>query len=180
MWIHESFCTYTESIYVECTYDSATAQKYINAKKSHIENKFPMVGKYDVNEEGDGDMYSKGALFLNTLRHVVNKDELWWSIIKGMSDTAFKVKNIGYEDVVSYFSRQTGKDLSAIFEQYYKYPSIPVLEYSLKKMKKGEYELQYRWQTDVRTLICRCLFHRLRCLTQNWRPRTNFKLLFLN
>lgn len=150
MWIHESFCTYTESIYVECMYDSATAQKYINAKKPHVENKFPMVGKYDVNEEGDGDMYSKGALFLNTLRHALNKDELWWSIIKCMSDTAFKMKNIGYQDVVNYFSRQTGKDLSAVFEQYYKYPSIPTLEYGLKKLKKGEYELRYRWQTDVR------------------------------
>ncbi len=29
-----------------------------------------------VNQEGSGDMYPKGALLLNTLRHVINNDEL--------------------------------------------------------------------------------------------------------
>jgi aminopeptidase N len=149
MWIHEGFCTYTESIYVEYMFGYDTAMKYINAHKAHVGNKKPIVGIYGVNEEGDGDMYSKGSLFLNTLRSVVNDDKKWWSIIKGMSDTAFKFKNIGYEDVVNYFSTKTGKDLSAVFEQYLKFPKIPVFEYSLKKVKKGEFELSYHWVTDV-------------------------------
>ncbi len=150
MWIHEGFATYTEAIYVECMFDYNTALKYINAKKAHVGNKKPVVGKYDVNDEGSGDMYAKGALFLNTLRHVVNDDKLWWSLIKGMSDTTFKMKNIGYEDVVKYFNLKTGIDLTAVFDQYLKYADIPVFEYKLKKQKKGEFELSYRWQTDVK------------------------------
>jgi len=149
MWIHESFCTYTESIYVECLFGHDTAIKYINAHKAHIGNKKPIVGVYGVNEEGAGDMYSKGSLFLNTLRSVVNDDAKWWSLVKGMSDTAFKIKNIGYEDVLAYFNKRSEMDLTKLFEQYLKNASIPVLEYKLKKKKRGEFELSYRWVTDV-------------------------------
>ncbi len=150
MWIHESFGTYTESIYVECMFGHDTAIQYINKKKNHIGNKKPMVGVYGVNEEGDGDMYSKGALFINTLRSIVNDDEKWWSIIKGMCDTSFKMKNVSYENVAMYFCRKTGKDLLPVFEQYLKFPKIPVFEYKLKKLKKGEFELSYRWAVDAK------------------------------
>jgi aminopeptidase N len=149
MWIHEGFCTYTESMYVECMFGRDTALKYINAHKSHVDNKSPIVGIYGVNEEGDGDMYSKGSLILNTMRSIVNDDVRWWALIKGMCDTTFKFKNIGYEDVVKYFNEKSGKDLSQVFEQYFKKSKIPVLEYSLKKKHKGEFELSYRWITDV-------------------------------
>jgi aminopeptidase N len=149
MWIHESFCTYTESIYVECLFGTDTAIKYINAHKAHIDNKEPIVGPYGVNEEGDGDMYSKGALFLNTVRSIVNNDTRWWALIKGMADTTFKMKNIGYADVLTYFNNRTGTDLTTVFEQYLKHSAIPVLKYKLKKKKKGQYELTYQWATDV-------------------------------
>ena len=110
----------------------------------------PVVGVYGVNEEGDGDMYSKGALFINTLRSIVNDDEKWWSIIKGMCDTSFKMKNVSYENVAMYFCRKTGKDLLPVFEQYLKFPKIPVFEYKLKKLKKGEFKLSYRWAVDAK------------------------------
>jgi aminopeptidase N len=150
MWIHESFCTYTEAIYVECMFDSITALKYINAKKSGVDNKIPVVGIYGVNEEGDGDMYSKGMLFLNTLRHVVNNDALWWATIKNMSDTTFKFKNTNYDEVVYFFNRQTELQLSKIFEQYLKHSDIPVLNYQLKKKLKGRFELKYKWEVNVK------------------------------
>jgi len=148
MWIHESFGTYTESMYVDCMYGPDTALKYINAKKSSIGNRNTVVGKYGVNEEGDGDMYSKGSLFLNTLRFVVNDDPKWWSIIKGMCDTTFKFKNIGYDDVVNYFNQKTGMNLSPVFDQYLRHAAIPVLQYNLKKEKAHTYTFSYRWQTD--------------------------------
>jgi aminopeptidase N len=149
MWIHESFATYTEAIYVECMFNKETALKYVNAKKSTVGNAKPIVGIYGVNEEGDGDMYNKGMLFLNTLRHVVDNDAIWWPLIKNMCDTTFKMKNIGYEDVLSYFNQKTGRQLGPVFEQYLKYPKIPTLEYRLKKQKGKKYKVSYRWNTDV-------------------------------
>lgn len=148
MWIHESFATYTESIYVECMHGKDTALQYINAKKAEIGNKSPIVGIYGVNQDGSGDMYSKGSLFLNTLRGIVNDDAKWWRIIKGMCDTTFKYRNIGYQDVVNYFNAKTGMDLSLIFDQYLKHAKIPVLKYSLKRAGFGKYEFTYKWVTD--------------------------------
>ncbi len=150
MWIHEGFCTYTEAIYVECMFGKDTAIKYINAHKSHTGNKEPVVGIYGVNEEGNGDMYSKGSLFLNTMRTVVNNDKQWWALIKGMCDTTFKMKNTNYNEVLAYFNKKTGRDLTTVFEQYLKQAALPVFEYKLKKLKKGEFELSYRWVTDVK------------------------------
>lgn len=150
MWIHEGFCTYTEAIYVECMHGYETAMRYVNAKKPQVDNKVAIQGPYGVNEEGDGDMYNKGMLFLNTIRYVVNDDTKWWSIIKCMSDTAFKMKNVDYNDVVKFFNEKTGKNLSPIFEQYVQHAAIPVLEYSLKKIKGKEYELKARWVTDAK------------------------------
>lgn len=153
MWIHEGFCTYTEAIYVECMHGYETAMRYVNAKKSQVDNKVAIQGPYGVNEEGDGDMYNKGMLFLNTLRYVVNDDTKWWSIIKNMSDTTFKMKNVDYNDVVKFFNEQTGKNLSPIFEQYVQHADLPTLEYSLKKTKGKEYELKYRWITDAKNFM---------------------------
>lgn len=148
MWIHESLATYTESIYVDCMYGPDTSLLYINAKRSTIGNKKTIVGKYGVNEEGDGDMYNKGMLFFHTLRHIVNDDPKWWSIVKGMCDTTFKFKNIGYQDVVNYFDQKTGINLSPVFDQYLRHAKIPVLDYSLKKAKGHTYTFSYKWITD--------------------------------
>ena len=151
MWIHEGFCTYTESIYVEELFGRDTALLYTNAKKPTVGNRAPIQGQYlGVNAEGSSDMYSKGSLMLNTIRTVVNNDALWWQIIKGTCDTAFKYKTTNADEIITYFNKKSGKDLTPIFYQYLKYPAIPKLVYTLKKVKKKKYEFIYFWQTDVR------------------------------
>jgi aminopeptidase N len=149
MWIHESFCTYSEALYVECMYDYETALKYINAKKPTIRNEYPITGIYDVNEEGDGDMYNKGMLFLNTLRHVINNDSLWFFMLKDMTTNEFAHKTITANDIMFYFNRMTKMNLTPIFMQYLYYADIPRLYYSLEKGKKNNYTLSYKWQVNV-------------------------------
>jgi aminopeptidase N len=149
MWIHESFCTYSEAIYVECMHGYDTAMTYVNALKRNVGNKKPIMGIYGINREGDGDMYVKGMLFLNTIRHVVNNDDLWWSTIKNMSDTTFKMRNTNYKEVVQVMSEKTGVNLAPIFEQYVKWPAIPVLHYKVKQ-KGADYKIKYRWKVDAK------------------------------
>lgn len=148
MWIHEGFCTYTEAIYVECMFDSATAMKYVNAKKAHVGNKKPIIGHYGVNEEGDGDMYMKGMLMLNTLRFVINNDSLWWSILRGIQRD-FALKTTNTNEIVAYISQKAGQDLKPFFDQYLRYPQLPVFEYRLTKAKHHQLHLQYHWVADV-------------------------------
>lgn len=144
MWIHESFCTYSEAIYVECMHGYDTAMTYINALKNTVQNNASIMGIYGVNREGHYDMYVKGMLFLNTLRHIVNHDELWWNTIKSMSDTVFRHSITDYNQVVNFFESRTKLSLLPIFEQYIKNSDIPVLEYSAKKNKHGS-TLRMRW-----------------------------------
>jgi len=144
MWIHESFCTYSEAIYVECMFGYDTAMTYVNALKNTVQNSTAIMGIYGVNREGHYDMYVKGMLFLNTLRHIVNNDELWWHTIKTMSDTAFRHKTTDYEQVVNFFEVQTKLPLKPFFEQYVKNSELPILEYSSKKTKHGS-TLRMHW-----------------------------------
>lgn len=147
MWIHEGFCTYSESIYVECLYGNEKALDYINASKRNISNDKPIIGIYNVNNEGSGDMYQKGAVFLNTLRYQVNNDPLWWNIILGIQKD-FAKQTVTTAQIENYISRKAGKDFSKLFDQYLRNANIPVLEYKFQHTSEG-LELSYRWVADV-------------------------------
>lgn len=141
MWIHESFTTYAESVFVECNYGYEKAQQYINGQKRLVANEKPVVGTFGVNfKTGNSDMYYKGALMLNTIRHVVNNDELWWKLLKDFS-LNFKHKIIEKKDVVKYFSDYLKMDLSSIFDHYLLKNKIPILE-----IKYNRKNLEYRWK----------------------------------
>lgn len=149
MWIHESFCTYSEAIYVECLFGYDAALVYANALRNTVGNTEAMAGTYGINRPGSGDMYVKGMLFLNTLRHVVANDELWWKMIKDMADNEFKIRNTNYDEVVDYFNKKTGLDLKPVFRQYVRMPAIPKLELNYK-VKGKKLKLKYRWVADVK------------------------------
>lgn len=147
MWIHEGFGTYAEVLYVECMNDSAKAGAYANGLKKRIKNDVPVIGPYDVNSEGSGDMYPKGALLLNTLRHVLNNDAEWFSIIRGIQEK-FSYVTTTSADIEQYISFRFGRDLSTVFNQYLRTTDIPVLEVRLTD-KKDPTMMEYRWTKTV-------------------------------
>lgn len=142
MWIHEGFTTYSETVFIECEKGYEAAMKYINGQAKNVQNDKPIIGQFGVNNEGSGDMYYKGALLLNTLRHVVNNDNKWWDILLKYSNT-FKKKIIDTQTVIDFFNKETGRNLTPVFNQYLKYTTIPKLE--IKGYKK---RFQYRWVTE--------------------------------
>ena len=142
MWIHEGFTTYTEAVYVECQYGYEKGQDYVNGLKKNVNNDKPIIGQYGVNKEGSGDMYPKGALLLNTLRHIVNDDAKWWQLLLKYAAT-FKHKIIDTETVVAFFNTETGMDLTPVFNQYLRHAAIPKLE-----MRKTKRKLAFRWNVD--------------------------------
>lgn len=149
LWIHEGFCTYTEALYVEGMYGKKKAQEYINAKKDGIDNLLPIQGKYGVNNEGDGEMYNKGMLFLNTLRTVVDNDSLWFASIYKLLNKDLYHKNVDYNDVVRVMEQNTKKYIRPIFEQYIQKSNIPLLVYKIEDKNKFMKTIYYKWKTDV-------------------------------
>ncbi|MDJ1496946.1 M1 family metallopeptidase [Cytophagaceae bacterium DM2B3-1] len=144
MWLHEGFTTYAEAVYVECLFGYDNALKYINGYRGKVANDKPILGPYGVNTPGSKDMYFKGALFLHTLRNIINDDTKWWALIKDYYNT-FKHQIIDNKQTVAFFTKKSGKDLTPLFEQYLNYKDIPVLELQVKGGK-----LMYRWKADVK------------------------------
>ncbi len=144
MWIHEGWATYLECLYVESMYGREDALKYVNAYKSKVRNREPVITPRGVNREPPQDQYFKGALLLNTLRSVVNDDRRWRALIRGFYQR-FKYRNIMTEDVVSYFNRKTGMNLTPVFDQYLRHAAIPTLEL---KFDEARGEVGYRWKAD--------------------------------
>jgi aminopeptidase N len=143
MWVHESFANYAESLFVECTTGSKEAgAEYVIGTRARILNDRPIVGHFGVNEEGSGDMYYKGGNMLHTIRQLVEDDGKWKDILRGLNRT-FRHRTVTGQQVRDYISRESGIDLSQVFQQYLETTMVPTLEFTLH-----DGTLRYRW-TDV-------------------------------
>jgi aminopeptidase N len=143
MWIHEGFTTYSETVFIECIKGYDDAMKYVNGQAKNIKNDRPIIGQYGVNNEGSGDMYYKGSLLLNTLRHIIADDEKWWSMLYNYSET-FKKKIITSDTVIDYFNKASGMDLTPVFRQYLYTNQMPIFVYKVK----GD-NLYYYWENVI-------------------------------
>ena len=128
MWIHESFTAYSESLYLDYHFGTEAASAYVIGTRANIRNDKPVIGPYDVNSRGSGDMYPKGANMLHTLRQLLEDDALWRSILRGLNET-FYHQTVTTEQIEAYLSEKSGKDLSAFFDQYLRTTRVPNLEY---------------------------------------------------
>ncbi|MEZ4960524.1 MAG: M1 family metallopeptidase [Saprospiraceae bacterium] len=151
MWIHESFTTYMESLYVECMMSYADAVRYLESQRPFIRNGEPIVGPRDVNfgDWSGSDHYFKGAWILHTLRNAIGDDAVWFGLLRGFYDK-FKYKTCTTEDFVLFTNEFTGKDFTPFFEQYLYYANIPRLEIDLEQMG-ADLKVIYKWEAEVPT-----------------------------
>ena len=144
MWIHESFTNYSESLFVEYYFGKEAGDAYVRGTRAGINNDKPIIGDYDVNKEGSGDMYPKGGNMLHTLRQIVNDDEKWRGILRGLNST-FYHQTVSTKQIEDYMSQQVGMNLNPFFNQYLRDIRIPTLEYFFK-----ENTFFYRWSNCVK------------------------------
>jgi aminopeptidase N len=147
MWIHESFTTYAEGLFVESTQGKAAGANYINGLRRNIQNKAPIIGYYNVNNKGSSDMYYKGANMLHTIRNIINNDVIWRKILRGLN-RQFGLKTTTTEEVIAYINRISGKNLTKVFDQYLRFSDIPIVEVR----KTGKNAISYRLEADVKDL----------------------------
>lgn len=139
MWIHEGFTAYIESLYLEYHYSKKAGDEYAVGKGKNIKNDRPVIGYYNVNKEGSGDMYNKGAYMLHTLRQLIEDDEKWRMILRGLNKT-FYHQTVTTKQIEDYLSQESGIDLTEFFNQYLRDIRIPTLEYEITDNK-----LKYRY-----------------------------------
>jgi aminopeptidase N len=131
LWIHESFTNYSESLFLEYHFGQEKAFEYVRGQRLNIQNKSPIIGQYGLHQQGSGDMYDKGGNMLHTLRQIIDNDQTWRGILRGLNKTFYH--GIATTQLVeNYISEQAGKDFSKIFDQYLRDVRIPTLEYFVK------------------------------------------------
>ncbi|MBI1769294.1 MAG: M1 family metallopeptidase [Bacteroidetes bacterium] len=144
MWIHESFTNYSESLFTEYYYGKEAATEYVVGTRKGIRNDKPIIGAYNVNKSGSGDMYPKGGNMLHTIRHSINDDELFREILRGLNKT-FYHQTVTTQQIENYISGKAKRNYSKVFDQYLRTTQIPALEYYIERNK-----VFYRWTNCVK------------------------------
>lgn len=144
MWIHESFIAYSENLFVDYYWGKEASAAYCRGTRLNLSNDRPIVGIYGVNYPGSGDMYSKGANMLHTLRQLIDDDEKWRQILRGLNKD-FYHQTVKTEQILDYLKEKSGLDLDRFFDQYLRDTRIPTFEYALVSGV-----MRYRWANCVK------------------------------
>jgi len=144
MWLHESFTAYSEGLFVEYHYGKEAGRAYTRGTRINITNQYPVIGPYGVNSSHhDVDVYYKGANMLNMMRSMVNNDDKWRQILRGMNQE-FYHQTITSKQMEDYLIKETSLILDKFFDQYLRDRRVPTLEYY-----EREGSIYYRWTNSI-------------------------------
>jgi aminopeptidase N len=143
-WIHESFTTYSEALYIEYFKGKNAATEYIVGLRPEIENKEPMIMYLGVNHDPTGDIYNKGANVIHTLRQWINNDSLFFQGLKNMLEK-YKHSIVTSKQIEQYWIEFTGLKLDVFFDQYLRTSQIPELWVN----KENDGFLRIEWKNTL-------------------------------
>lgn len=143
MWVHESFTNYSETLFTECEFGQAAGSEYLIGCRKNIKNDIPIIGPYNVNTEGSGDMYYKGGAMLHMIRLIINDDEKFRQILRGLN-TDFMHQTVTGAQVERYIIEKSGIDFRKTFDQYLRDTTLPELQYRVH-----DHALYFRWSSSI-------------------------------
>ncbi len=139
MWLHEGFTNYSETLFTDYYYGKEAGNAYVQGTRKLIRNDAPIIAKYNVNDQGSGDMYYKGGNLVHFVRQLFDNDEKFRDAIREMNKK-FYHQTVTSGEIEHFLSVKVNRNLRPLFDQYLRNTSIPTLE--IQKSKK---EIQYRW-----------------------------------
>ena len=145
-WIHEGFTTYSETIFAECQFGKEKAYQYQRGQWNNIQNDSPMEGTPAHCDGGSGDHYDKGSAMIHMIRMVMNDDEKFKSMLRGLN-SAFGKTTVSGKEVENYINTYSGKDFTPLFDQYLRTKQIPELVF--QKNESGT--ITYRWENCIQS-----------------------------
>ena len=153
MWIHESFTTYSEALYLEYKANRTNSIEYLLGQKKKIVSKHPMQGPRGVFYHGrtDSDIYYKGTWMLHTMRSILNNDSLWFAGLKQMNQKYFH-RIVNTEEIIQFFNSTTGYNWDLFFDQYLYKSSLPELEIKQLLLDNGNIRYTLTLEADVKDL----------------------------
>lgn len=145
MWVHEGFTNYSETLFVDYIFGKESGDAYNKGIRRGIRNDKPIIPAYGVNAQGSGDMYPKAGNMLHAIRHGLDNDELFRSILRGLNKT-FYHQTVTSKQVENYISSRTKFDYAKVFDQYLRTTQIPSFEFYVSPDKK---KVQYRYTNCI-------------------------------
>ena len=130
MWLHEGFTAYSENLYLDYFFGKKASSEYVIGTRENIQNDRPLIGTYNVDNSGSGDMYYKGANILHTLRQLIEDDEKWRQILRGLNKE-FYHQTVTTKQIEEYISKESKIDLTEFWNQYLQTTKVPKVEYSI-------------------------------------------------
>ncbi|MFT3844705.1 MAG: M1 family metallopeptidase [Lacibacter sp.] len=181
MWVHEGFTNYSETLFTDYYYGTDAGNAYVQGVRRGIRNDIPIIGHYNVNDEGSGDMYPKAANMLHMIRQIIGDKSTFRMLLRDMNDK-YRYKTVTSAEIEDFISQRTGYNLSKVFDQYLRTTQIPTLEYYLTEENSSQV-LYYRWSGCVKGFNMPILLpgnsnpkYGLMLATENWQKmRTNFR-----
>ena len=103
MWVHEAFTNYSEVLFTECEYGKMAGQEYLVGLRHNILNDKPIIGEFDVHNQGSSDMYYKGSNMIHIIRQLVNDDEKFRLMLREMNKKFYHqtVSGVEVEDFIN-------------------------------------------------------------------------------
>ena len=156
MWLHEGFGSYMQPLYLQSMVGDLAAKNWLFKNRQGIQNKFPIVsGKHRLEHEvydpatgPGGDIYSKGAWILRTLRWLTGDEPFFRAtrrLVYGRPDPApgnFQPRFGSTNEYVALVNQESGRNLTWFFNAYLRHARLP----KLVEHRQGNV-LHLQWQT---------------------------------
>jgi aminopeptidase N len=150
-WIHEGFQSYMDTLYQEHIHGRDAYLKAMKARLRGTRNKQPVAPRepkisYEVYmiapdyTQGDGDIYTKGALILHALRYLIG-DRAFFNSLRHMAYPTKAMEKVTdgrqehlvtTDDFLTIAERESGMRLDWFFELYLRQPKLPKLVTSVE------------------------------------------------
>lgn len=146
-WVQEGFAAYGEELFIEEQLGREAGRDFfVTRLPNKIRNRYPLISEYGIFKDAGPDMYFKGWAVVHMLREMVNDDNKFQAFLRALNDN-FYHQTIYSNQLEEFCSDYFNRDFSSFFDQYLRYPSIPILEYTLV-----DSNLKYRLKADVQNL----------------------------
>ena len=146
-WVQEGFAAYGEELFIEEQLGrNAGRDFYLTRIPNRVRNKSRLISDYGMFKDAGQDMYFKGWAIIHMLREIINNDNEFQAFLRALNQK-FYHQTIYSQQLEEFCSDYFKKDFSKYFDQYLRFSSLPILEYSLVDNK-----LKFRLIADVKNL----------------------------
>jgi aminopeptidase N len=120
-WIHEGIGTFSEALYLLDKLGEEGYHTHMSGKRRGIRNGSPILKSKNAtsSEAYTGDIYTKGAYFMHSLRYVLGDSLFFPTLFEFANDQAYTYTNlVNTDDFIDLVNKNSGKDNSAFIDFY--------------------------------------------------------------